>query len=396
MARWLDQILNSTRENEAPSRFFYWAALTSISAVVKKNVYLERFYYKLYPNIYTFIVAKSGMKKGIPVSLAKALVSKVNNTRIISGRNSVQAIVRDLSKAFSTEEGLVIKDAHGFLVSGELASFLIKDPDALTILTDIYDTHSYEKEWTNSLKQSDREKLKSPCLCMLGATNEIHFNDAVPPNAIGGGFIARTFIIYADERGTVNPLTEKPTHIVDVDSLAEYLNTIKDVKGVFNWSDDAKDLYENWYYKYVMETHNDPTGTMERMPDQILKAAMLISLSESPNLILSKRNIEEALSVALECVAGVKQVTMGAGKSALAYQTKLVLRELIERPDHKTTRAKLLMKYWGELDSFDLDRIIETLLSAGAIEITNDRKTYILKKGTLEMYTQYKTKKDKT
>jgi len=54
------------------------------------------------------------------------------------------------------------------------------------------------------------------------------------------------------------------------------------------------------------------------------------------------------------------------------------------------------MKYWGELDSFDLDRIIETLLSAGAIEITNDRKTYILKKGTLEMYTQYKTKKDKT
>lgn len=81
---------------------------------------------------------------------------------------------------------------------------------------------------------------------------------------------------------------------------------------------------------------------------------------------------------------------MGAGKSPLAAQTKLVLQELIDRPDHKVERSKILSKYWGELDAFDLDRIIETLAASGAITVSPNRKTYILTQSTLEQYTKYK------
>jgi hypothetical protein len=41
------------------------------------------------------------------------------------------------------------------------------------------------------------EKLKAP-VTLLGASNEAHIKDAIPEN-IGGGFVARTFIIYADK-----------------------------------------------------------------------------------------------------------------------------------------------------------------------------------------------------
>ena len=390
MSNWIDSILLATRENEAPQRFFYWSALAAISAAIRKNVWLERWYYKLYPNIYVFLVAKSGLKKGIPVNLAKKLVASADCTRTISGRNSVQAIITDLSKAYTKENGQVISAAHGFLVSGELASFLIHDPDALTILTDLHNTHEYEKEWKNSLKSTGVEKLKSPCLTLLGATNEIHFADAVPSNAIGGGFIARTFIVFSEERGIINPLTEKPEHIVDVASLASYLREVSQVKGEFQWSVESKQVYETWYRKYVQTQHSDPTGTMERMTDQVIKVAMLLSLAEDLELVIRAHHIHKSLEVCLECVAGVRRVTMGAGKSPLAAQTKLVLQELIDRPDHRVERAKILAKYWGELDAFDLDRIIETLAASGAITVSTNRKTYVLTQSTLEQYTRYK------
>lgn len=390
MSNWIDSVLSATRENEAPPRFFYWSALAAISAAVRKNVWLERYYYKLYPNIFVFLVATSGLKKGIPVNLVKKLVASADCTRTVSGRNSVQAIITDLSKAYTKENGQVISAAHGFLVSGELASFLIHDPDALTILTDLYNTHEYEKEWRNSLKSTGVEKLKAPCITLLGATNEIHFADAVPSNAIGGGFIARTFIVFEDQRGVINPLTERPEHIVDVASLASYLREVSQVKGEFRWSDEAKKAYEAWYYKYAAKKHSDPTGTMERMPDQVIKVAMLLSLAEDLELVLLAHHIHRSLEDCLECVAGVRRVTMGAGKSPLAAQTKLVLQELIDRPDHKVERSKILSKYWGELDAFDLDRIIETLAASGAITVSPNRKTYILTQSTLEQYTKYK------
>jgi len=389
--RWIDQVLDATIESESPRRFFYWAALTAIAAVMRKNVYLDRFYYKLYPNIYVLFVARSGSRKGVPVSLARSLVANVNCTRVIAGRNSIQAIIAELSKAHTLESGEVLKHAHALVISGELAAFLIKDPDALTILTDLYDTHYHEPHWTNTLK-SGTERLHEPCLTLLAATNEAHFVEVIPAAAVEGGLIARTFIVLADKKGPPNPLTERPTRVPNVKELSKYLKEISKVKGEFAWSDEAKELYNKWYLDFDSQEHNDTTGTIERIGDQVLKVAMLLSLAESPELVLTAKNIEEALDVCLGCVTGVKQVTMGSGKSPLAYQTKLILRELISRPDHCIDRQKVLQKFWGELDSFDLDRIVETLLGAGAINVQRHgtKVVYVLKESALEQYTKIK------
>jgi len=386
---WVDAVLDAYSESEAPAKFFYWSALAAISATVKKSVFLDRFYYRLYPNIYVFLVAKSGMKKGIPVTFAKQTVNKSDTTRIISGRNSMPSIIQDLGKAYTLESGGMIKDAQGFLVSGELAAFLVKDPDALTILTDLHDTHAYEDYWKNSLKGTGVDKLKAPCLTLLGATNEEHFSEAVPQNAIGGGFIARTFIIFSSDKGKLNSLTKKPIKVADTKFLSEYLKEIAKVKGEFQWTDAAMKTYDDWYYKFMASDAHDPTGTMNRIGDQILKVAMILSLAEDPSMELKESHILEAIDVSTACLAGMQQVTMGAGKSNLAFQTKLVIRELLQAKDHKIDRQKLLQKYWGEFDSFDLDRIAETLLGAGAISLGPDTKrvSYHLRPEALAIYT---------
>jgi len=389
--RWLDQIVESTLESESPERFQYWSALCAVSAVVKKNLYLDRFYYKLYPNIYVFLVARSGLRKSNPVTLAKKLVEETMATRIIAGRNTVQAVLRDLGKAQSIHGGGVLKDASGFMVSGELASFLVKDPDALTILTDLYDTYANEPEWKNTLK-SGTDSLRNPCLTLLGATNEDHFKDAVPQNAIGGGFIARTIIVYENQRRTINSLMDAPKVTPVIKDLACYLKEIAKIQGQFKLAPEARDWFRDWYGKLSIMDHQDRTGSLERLGDTVLKVAMLLCLSETLELEIKEHHVIEAAEKCQECIAGLKHVTMGQGRNELAYATALLLKFLISRPEYKATKKNVLAKFWGEFDSVTLDRIAETLQDSGGISITRAGKEviYQMHKRAVEAYTKFK------
>jgi hypothetical protein len=62
---WLDTILAEHKEYESPTNFWYWGALTAVSAVMKDSVWIDRGgLFDLYPNIYTIFYADSGLKKG--------------------------------------------------------------------------------------------------------------------------------------------------------------------------------------------------------------------------------------------------------------------------------------------------------------------------------------------
>jgi len=120
---WLDTIVKQHSELESPLNFWRWAGIAAISAVVKDNVYLNRQIHKLYPNIYVMLHADSGLKKGPPISMAKQLVSKVNNTRIISGRSSIQGILKEMGTGHTDKEtGRVISTSTAFICSNELTS----------------------------------------------------------------------------------------------------------------------------------------------------------------------------------------------------------------------------------------------------------------------------------
>ena len=123
---WLETLLASTSEAEAPSRYFWWSGLCAISAVIRKRVFLQRgAFYKLYPNIYVALVsARSGLRKGIPIMIAKKLVSDLDSVRVISGCSSIQAMIKELSMQQTFKSGAVVNEAQGLMISDEFESFL--------------------------------------------------------------------------------------------------------------------------------------------------------------------------------------------------------------------------------------------------------------------------------
>ena len=394
---WIERLLQVTRESESPRKYYYWAGLAAIAGVVKNNVFLDKFYYKLYPNIYVLLVGKSGIRKGPPVALARKLVREVNNTRIITGRASIQAIITELrtARTFEGTDG-PITDAVGFLVSSEFASFIIQDQQALTILTDLYDG-DYNPDFDNLTKASGKETLKNPCLTLIGASNEVHFRDAVPDNALGGGFVARTFIIHAEKKSGINPLTERPVDMASPKELARYLRELSQIRGQFIWSRNGKEIYDNWYRDFSGADYTDSTGTIERLHDHVLKAAMLVSLSRKTDLVLEELDIREAIIACQDFVPGARRVSMGGGRSPQAPGTAIFLKELLSREDYSLSRTKMLQKHWSYFDSFELDRIAESLVSQKAIKIefrngeANKKEAwYKLEQGVVDNYQKMK------
>lgn len=357
---WLDLLVDSTKELEPPARFFWWSGIAMISAIVKKNVWIDRYSYILYPNVYIILVsAKSGLRKGIPISYANNIVEKVGTTRIIAGRNSVQGVIKGLSEQHTLANGKSISDAQAFLCAAELDSFMVKDDQGLSILTDLYNTHEYPDGWKNTLKGSPVEMLKNPCITFLAASNEALFENVIHEKDIEGGFIARSIIVHERKRRNVNSLMFKPESLISKLELAEKLFYLRDVKGQMKLTPEVRIAYDKWYNE--QEESEDRTGTMERIGDHILKVAMLIALSKGPELMIQMDDLEEAIEKCIGAQSGTRKISMTQGRSEIAVFEGLVLKLLLESENNEMERSKALNRLHGNVDSMMFDRVMDDL-----------------------------------
>lgn len=396
---WLDLLVSSTNELESPKRFFWWSGAACISAIVKKAVWLDKFSYKLYPNIYVLLVsAKSGLRKGLPVDYAKSIVERVNNTRIISGRNSVQGVIKDLSQQLTVtkpgEPTMIYSDAQAFLCAPELDSFMVKDEQGLSILTDLYNTHEHNKEWKNSLKSSPVESLKNPCITFLAASNEALLEGLIKDKDIEGGFVARTIIVHESIKRMSNSLMFRPQNLVSRDDLAEGLKRLNQAKGPFEIPHEVRVSYDTWYKSLDEFQADDKTGTMERIGDHVLKVAMLISLAKSNDLIINMETLEESIDVCQASVVGTRKTTMGVGRAESADAAGRVLKILLVQPEFMIERSKLLRLLKNDVNVMMLNMVLDDLGDNGKCTVRAKRidgKVYYqLKEEYAETYNNFK------
>jgi hypothetical protein len=365
---------------ETPKSFVKWSLYTAIAAVTSPNVSLNKQgAYDLYPNIYTMLLGESGVGKGFGVWLAKSLVNTVDSTRVFAGRNSIQKIVSDLSMAITKGKGKeMIKDARAYLSSGEFVNFLLKDEQAISILTEWYDTH-YVKEWANSLKSSGTETLKDVNITMLGASTADYLRESVPVAAIRGGFFGRLMLIYSAEKGKINALIDEAKEEEQVaprvKEWSKYLIELSKIApgSKFKITEGAREFYRPWYYdlqeRIKTRQLTDKTGYIHRLHDHALKIAMIVSLSESDELILHKRHVDEGINMAQELISTIKKTIIGIGLSQSAPKNEVFLRSLFKAAENKMSRKKMMQDNHNEFDSLEMDRIALTLEDAGLIKV---------------------------
>ena len=371
---WIEDLVREHDAVETPQSWIYWSLVTCISSAAANAYTLRTIKGNVlyYPNLYVILMGESGLGKGFPINLAKLLVQKVESTRVIAGRSSIQAIIQELSTTRSAKDKPIISDSRGFIVNGELSTAIIKDPMALTCLTDLFD-RNYNPFWTNLLKGDGAEKLKEPYITCLFGTSPAHFYDSIPQPNIEGGYIGRNLVIYEEKRSKDIDLLDSEEESIDEDRFSNYivptyiphLAKIAANKARLIPSESGRKIFNTWRreWRANQAQYNDKTGFINRVPDHVLKVAMCLCLARYENKgVLIDSDFKEAIANVTNLVYASTKASEGTGLDPLAAQTKKVMDYLIAAPENQLTRKDLLVRGYGDYDPISLDKIIDALM----------------------------------
>jgi len=355
---------------ESPNSYIVWSGLAALAAVLRDNIYFKYRHDKIYPNVYVFIIAgSSATRKDAPVRICEKLVREIGNTKIVSGRSSIQAVMKMLGENYTNDKGHRLKGASGILCSKELSDLVVEDPVAMKVITDWYDCHD---TWDNNLISGGVSKLENVCVTILAASNDILFQDVFKNAEIYGGLLARSFIISENRRKKKNSrmfdsLDQRDLYPI----LIEHLRKLSSLKGEVIFTDHAKRYYDDWYNS-IEDDRFDRAGVIARIHTGVLKISILLASARSDfEMTVREADVEQAINLCLNLLKNYKQITVVNGKSELANPMNLILMELIREKDHCLQRRILIQRLLGSLDSQIMDRCTETLIDAGFVTITS-------------------------
>jgi hypothetical protein len=381
----LSAYLEHTKYYESPGSFWQWSGFATISAILRDSCYRRQGDSYLFPNIYILLLAdSSGHRKGRPIDLCEMLVHAINNTKVIGGSSSVQALIDELAHTETdARTGRLKKAGSGIFVAQELSAALVEDPRAIKILTDIYDYKPMG--YTVRLISRAHSKIDKLVLSFFGASNEHLLKGLFDQAAIYGGLLARTFLILPNEFRESNSLWDSPETLdrrqKSFKHLVELLLGISQLQGEFIFSEDAQYEYDVWYKPFRMsyKKRPDKSGVTGRIHTSILKIAMILAANDL-TLCVGKRHVEQAIEHCMALLPNYKVFVMTSGNSNIKEAGAIILEEMINAEGHRITRKNLLARHWADFDADMLDKVVVTLTGGGLLtEVTcGNEVTYCL------------------
>ncbi len=369
----VDLLLHHTRHYESPSSFWRWSAYTAIGAVLRDNCYRRLGENKIHPNVYTLILADSAVqRKGAPIKLCEKLVKRAESTKIISGRASIQGILDELSRGETDKKtGKLLAGGSALFCAEELSAGIVNDPEAVKILTDIYD---FKDEYTSRLRGSGVFRIKNICFSMMAGSNEELLRGVYGSEAVNGGLLGRTFVIRSNEFRPGNSLFSVNDTSASIDCLVEMLGRMVALKGEFEFTPEAQAAYDNWYlpFRKSYEHKSDRSGISGRIHTSILKLSMILAVNHTCELIVREEHILEAIREGMALLPNYQAFIMSSGKSTISEVAALLIEDIWSSKGKKLTKSDFLARYIHIFDSELCDKCITTLSQADLIKMTLD------------------------
>lgn len=366
----VDLYMQHTKHYESPGSFWKWSAYTAIGAVLRDNCYRRLGDHRIFPNLYTLLIADSAVhRKGHPVKLCEELVKTVKNTKVISGRASIQAILDELGQGETDKQtGKILSGGSALFSAGELSAGIVNDPEAVKILTDIYD---FKDEYTSRLRGSGVFRIKNVCFTMLAASNEELLKDVYDGKAIFGGLLGRTFLIKPNEFRPGNSLFGIREQSESFKCLIESLSAISKLKGEFEVTTAAEQAYDNWYipFRKSYEHKSDRSGISGRIHTSVFKLAMILAVNHTGKITIEKEHIKEAIDECMALLPNYQGFVMTSGKSTVAEVAALLIEDIWSSKTKSITKSDFLSRYIHMFDSELLDKCITTLMTAELIKM---------------------------
>lgn len=361
-----DEYMDYSREWESPDQFWLWSAISCLSAVIRDNLYINIKGQPIYANMYVVLFADSGdCRKGAPCKLAGSLVEATQNTKYLKGDASIQAVVKVLGDAWTTNNGTMVKGASGLIFAEELSAFFAEDPRLVDMLTTLYDFHP---TYTARRISSGDTDLKNVCLSLLAGSNSELFSSIYNRKGVLGGLLGRTFIVKGEKPRQRTSLFRLEEIERDRTYLEQHLLRVSALKGPISISSDARAVYDSWYSN--LPPSQDKIGFESRLGTHVAKIAIAVAAArEDFDLILLEEDIDRAIDLCMELRPNYRHLTLSSGGERDKQKAAGVILQMIVSSDkYMVEKRKVVQRFAGDLDIEELDKIIDVLIAAEWIE----------------------------
>lgn len=339
----LQNYLNFTSGSEVPENYHFWSGVYALSAIVNRQVWLPMGQYTLYPNLYVVLLGPPGNGKSLAMDTAQTLVEDVGGINFSGDAQTKESLVRylrDNCKKVLDVSGSLIEITPIAMFATELSHLL--GPNSghmIDFLTTIY---TKDRRYVTRTKNKGDDVIERPFVGLIACTTQDWITTYLKSDIIGGGFTRRVIFVNepvgasVEDKSLRRPfLTVRPEQAVARDNVLAYAENLKSVKGEFTWDPGAKYEYERWYMTRDIPKDMDTQAYYKTKPNQVLKVAMLVALSKTPETIIRKEDFEVALALFAQTERTLTRVFQGIGRNELHAIANKVIEHLYASPERE-------------------------------------------------------------
>lgn len=372
---------------EIAETYHFWSGIFALSAIVNRRVWVDMGLYKLYPNLYVILLGPPGSGKDLAMDTSRLIVEEVGGVNFSGDAQTKESLVRcmrDDCPVTISVNGTTVVISPMAMYATELSHLL--GPNSghmIDFLTTIY---TKDKQYTTKTKNKGDDIILRPFLGLLAGTTRSWITTYLKSDIIGGGFTRRAIFVNEPARASIRDkslrkpfLTVTSSQVVARKTVLTYAESLKTVVGEFGWSPEAREEYTRWYMTRDIPEDPDIEGYYLTKPNQVIKVAMLVSLSESSSLIITKDHWEVAMALLDKTEANLKQVFQGIGRNELNAVASKLLEYLMSatvmeyKHDGITKRGRLMPEkvlkglMWRDGSGSEYDEIVAHLIATDRI-----------------------------
>ena len=378
---WLYDYLHYTKslpfaQTEVPLIYNVFIGISTIAACLKRNVYVSRGMYEIFPAMLVVLIGPTGRgKKTTAINLGKKLLEKAKVAKILSESVTPEALIESLrAEKIKLKHGQIVTevgDSTGLLILPELSVFLQKRDyrsGLVPLITRLGDAPDYFNSETIGRGLSP---LNNVALSMQAGTAKSWLIGTVPVEAFRGGFMARFLFVCSD--GVAVPVSRPPALDSALQAkLITGLKTFDKLRGEISVDDDAEAYFTDWYnhFYYHRSIDEKRAAYQERKHDHLMRIALILAVSDHRDHITTD-DVKRSLGLLDILEEDMFQLfgEIERGQTPVGENLQMVL-SLIKRKG-VMGRTELLRRVVSKgITAANVDEIIDSLQAGGYITET--------------------------
>jgi len=348
---------------DAPSEYHHAVALTLLSTILNRNVYLDLKMGRVYPNLWTLLLGESSLTR--KSTATKLGVERIlpENVKVAPNDSTPEGFIDYLS---DTPHTLFYRDEFGGFLADLNRRYMQGMKEFLCYLYDCPNTY------TRHLKKKSYV-ISDTYISILSSTTNSRFSSLMSIDDILSGFCPRFLLVAGDKSGNWKGIEEKQN--IDVfkdETLKKQLRKIKNEyqrNTAMKLPTDTMNRFNDWLYIFELKSKEEPDELKpfySRLSWYALKFAMIFSAEKFKHSI-DIDTIDKAteyagkyMRIAKTVVSWITDIQIKTRTTTVIDKIKCMIKDNVEI-DHR----KLLQ--YSHITAKELKEVIKTLKERGEV-----------------------------